>query len=271
VLHLNLGGAFFLVEDLEFNTSKKRIPMKKIFFVMMVVSIPLTNFAQTKLNKTIPVQAGQKIDMHFDYPEVVRVSTWDRNEISVQGTVSINNGENDDAFVFENTTSNNTIYLSSVINDLKNLPQRITIMRDGQKIMFKDKAEFKKYQQENGKNYSTMSWGADIDIQLEIKVPKNCMTRIESVYGLVEVKDFAGPLTVEATYGGVDASLIERNAGEIVAETNYGEIFTNLDTKFGGEGSDNKDFHTYVSAKPGSGPRYSFESKYGNVYIRKAN
>jgi hypothetical protein len=87
---------------------------------------------------------------------------------------------------------------------------------------------------------------------------------------MVEIKDFTGPLTVDATYGGVDAALNEKNTGEIIAETNYGDIYTNLDVKFGGENSKNEDFHTYVSAKPGNGPRYSFDSKYGNVYLRKA-
>src|SRR5687767_10488921 len=107
------------------------------------------------------------------------------------------------------------------------LRQRITIVRDGQKIIFRDKAELNKYQEQNGKGYNTMSWGADMDIQLEIKVPANVDTRVESVYGMVEVKSFTGPLTVEATYGGVDAALSERATGEIIAETNYGEIFTN--------------------------------------------
>lgn len=208
--------------------------------------------------------------MRFDYPELVKVSTWDKNEISVQGTVSINNGENDDAFIFENSLNGNTIEIRSSIKDIKHLPQRITIMRDGQKIMFKDKAELKKYQQEHGQGYNTMSWGADIDIVLEIKVPRNTETRIEATYGLVEVKNFAGPLTVESTYGGVDAALSEKQTGELTAETNYGEIFTNFDAKFGGSESQNRDFHTYVTAKPGNGPKYNFESKYGNVYIRKA-
>jgi hypothetical protein len=242
----------------------------KIAILIIALANPVKDLAQTQLNKSIPVQSGQQINMHFDYPELVRVSTWDRNEISVQGTVSINNGENDDAFVFENSVNGNTIDLRSFIKDLKSLPHRITIVHDGQKIMFKTKADLKKYQEEHGKGYNTMSWGADIDIQLEIKVPRNTATRIESVYGMVEIKDFNGPLTVEATYGGVDAALAERAAGEIVAETNYGEIYTNLDVKFSGDEFRNKDFHTYVTAKPGSGPRYSFESKYGNVYIRKA-
>ena len=242
----------------------------RIAVLMAALIFPVKDYAQTAINKTVPVKSGQKIVMHFDYPELIRVSTWDKNEVSIQGTVNINNGENDDAFVLETSAEGNTVNISSHIKNMKSLPQRITIIRDGQKIMFKDKAELKKYQVENGKVYNTMSWGVDMDIQLEIKVPGNVDTRVESVYGMVEVKSFAGPLTVEATYGGVDAALTERATGEIIAETNYGEIFTNLDAKFGGESYQNKDFHTYVTAKPGSGPKYSFESKYGNVYLRKA-
>jgi hypothetical protein len=243
----------------------------KIAVLLAILITPVKEYAQTQINKSIPVAAGQRINMHFDYPELVRVSTWDKNEISVQGTVSINDGENDDAFLFENSVKDGTIDMRATVKGLKYLPQRVTITReDGHKIIFKNKEELRKYQTENGKNYNSMSMGPDIDIELVIMVPKNIETRVESVYGLVEIKNFTGPLTVQATYGGVDVALTERAAGEITAETNYGEIFTNLDTKFGGEEFKNRDFHTFVTAKPGNGPKYSFESKYGNVYIRKA-
>jgi hypothetical protein len=234
------------------------------------LTLPFEDFAQTPINKSIPVKAGQTINMHFDYPELVRVSTWDKNEISIQGTVSINFGENDDAFVLENTESGDQININSHINGLKNLPKTYTIIeKGGKKIMFKDKAELKKYQAENGGGFNSMSMGTDIDIVLEIKVPRNFNTRVESVYGMVEIKDFTGPLTVEATYGGVDAALPENAVGELTAETNYGQIYTNLNAKF--SSNEDKAFHTYVMAKPGSGPKYSFESKYGNVYLRKPN
>lgn len=242
---------------------------RRILFIAALLC-PILSVAQTEINKTIPVKQGQTINMKFDYPELVKVSTWDGNEIVVQGTVSINAGENDDAFVFESSVNGNIVDIRSSIRDLKKLPQRITIIRDGQKIMFRDKAELKKYQEQHGKGYNTMSWGADIDIELQIKVPKNVETRIEATYGMVEIRNFSGPLTVEATYGGVDAALPEKQVGELIAETNYGEIYTNFDAKFGGSESQNRDFHTYVTAKPGSGPKYTFESKYGNVYVRKA-
>jgi hypothetical protein len=243
---------------------------KNILMVLIALSVPLKQFAQTPVNKSIPVQAGQKIAMQFDYPNLIKVSTWDKNEISVTGTVSINGGENDDAFILDSSTSGSTVTLRNEIRNMQNLPHRITISHDGKKMVFRDKEAFKKYQAEHGKVFDYQSNGVDMDIILEIKVPRNFETRIESVYGTVEIKNFVGPLAVTSTYGGVDAALLEKSIGEVSAETNYGEIYTNFDTKFGGQASDEA-FHTLVSAKPGSGPRYSFESKYGNVYLRKAN
>lgn len=241
----------------------------KLIFPLFLLTI--SSLAQTAINKSIPVSQGQKVNMHFDYPELVRVSTWDKNEISIQGSVSINGGESDDAFVLESSTSGNLISIESRINGLKSLPQRITVNQGGQKIVFKTKVDYKKYCEENGKNFNSMSTGVDMDIILEIKVPQNVETRVESVYGMVEVKEFTGPLVVEATYGGVDAALQEKSTGQLEAETDFGQIYSNLDVKLLGNNVRERDFHTYVSAKPGNGPHYSFESKYGNVYLRKLN
>jgi hypothetical protein len=235
-------------------------------FLLILVTGVLA--AQTPVNKSYPVTAGQKLSMRFDYPEMVRVTTWDKNEISITGTVSINGGESDDAFELNQSVSGNTIYIENKIVNMKSLPHRITVMDGATKITFKDKAEYKKYCVEHGREFRTTNWGLDMDIVLEIKVPKGMETAVESVYGFVEVKNFTGHLSVVATYGGVDAALQEKLVGEISAETDYGQIYTNLDIKL--TGSEFKDFHTQVSAKPGTGPRYSFESKYGNVYIRKA-
>lgn len=244
----------------------------KIFALLVAVFAPFQDYAQTPVNKVIPVKAGQKISMKFDYPELVKVSTWDKNEISIQGSVSINDGENDDAFELITSTGDNTISIKNEIRNMKNLPHRITVRDGTQKIVFRTKEEMKKYKEENNiGHFNSVSNGVEMDIILEIKVPRNLETMVESVYGMVEIKEFTGPLTVVATYGGVDAALAERAVGQITAETNYGEIYSNLDVKFGGEGLRQGDFHTNVSAKPGTGPAYYFDSKYGNVYLRKAN
>jgi hypothetical protein len=224
--------------------------------------------AQTPVNNTYPVASGQKISFRFDYPELVKISTWDKNEISIEGLVSINAGESDDAFELSQSVSGNTIRIENAIRNLKDLPHRITITRGNEKITFKTKADYKKYREENGGDFNMTNWGVDIDIVLEIKVPRGIETQLESIYGMVEVKNFYGPLSVDAKYGGVDVAVQEKTTGELIAETGYGQIFTNLEQKF--TGSEYEDFRTMVSIKPGAGPRYSFESEYGNVYLRKA-
>lgn len=244
---------------------------KTVAFVAVLCTLSLMAQAQTKLDKTIPVKAGQQVRITFDYPEMIRISTWDKNEISVTGTVSINNGENDDAFVLD-IKDGGTISINGRIKDMDDLPQRITIIRDGVKTTFRNEAEWRKYKNEHGKgSYSMMNRGVDMDIQLDIKIPANMQTSVESVYGMVEVKNFKGPLHVEATYGGVDATLTESTTGELIAETNYGHIYSDLNMKFDGDRVREEDFHTLVSVKPGTGPSYRFESPYGNVYLRKSN
>jgi hypothetical protein len=240
--------------------------MKLLAFILLL-GIVFEAAAQTVINKSYPVQPAQTIRFRFDYPELIKVSTWEKNEILVQGTVSINGGENDDAFALEGTTSGTVISIQSQIRNMKNLPHRYTVMKDGKKMVFKNKTEWRAYKSEYHDKHNWVSEGVDMDIVLEIKVPKNMTTTVESVYGMVEVKDFTGPLVVEATYGGVDASLTESRTGELTAETNYGQIYSNLNLKF--SNSIEEDFHTVVSAKMGGGPNYTFESKYGNVYLRK--
>lgn len=240
--------------------------MRSLIFILTSF-ITVSLFAQTPVMKSFATTSGQKIILRFDYPELIKVTTWDKNEISITGTVSINSGESDGAFELVQSESGNAIVIENRINKLKDLPHRITVKRGGETITFKSKQEFEKYAQQNGRNFDYVTQGVDMDIVLEVKVPRNIETKIDATYGMVEVRNFSGPLIVNATYGGVDVAVQTSTTGELVAETGYGQIYSNLDLKF--TGSEFKDFHTQVVAKPGTGPRYSIESKYGNVYLRK--
>ena len=243
----------------------------KSFLILLAVGLTLSCLAQTTINKSIPSTGTQKIDMHFDYPKLIRVSSWDKNEVSITGTVSINGGESDNAFKLISNTNNATLTISGEIENIKSLPQRITVTRNGEKMTFKNKDEFNKYKEQHGEGFDMTNWGHDIEIVLDIKVPRDIATCIKSVYGIVELKDLnqTKPLMAESTYGGVDASVNTTTIGELFATTDYGQIYTNLDLKFSGDHLKQKDFHTEVMAKPGNGTKYSFESKYGNVYLRK--
>ncbi len=240
----------------------------KAIIIFLVGCVALAQ-AQTPIQHTQPVESGQKIVMHFDYPELIRVTTWDQPVVSIEGTVSINGGDQDDAFKLNVRSSATTIDIDGSIPDLKKLPRRITIHRDGQKITFKTQADYQAYAKQYGRVYTSMNDGVDMDILLTIRVPKNVATRIEARYGIVEVRDFNGPLVVDATYGGIDVALVESTTGKLTAETNYGQIYSNLDLKLDKENVKEENFHTVIAANLGNGPAYNLESKYGNVYLRK--
>jgi hypothetical protein len=40
-----------------------------ILFIIVALIAPLKDYAQTAINKSVAIQPGQKIVMHFDYPE----------------------------------------------------------------------------------------------------------------------------------------------------------------------------------------------------------
>lgn len=239
--------------------------MKRIVFILCMAGQVV--LAQTTVNKSFTVASGQQVNLHFDHPKLVKISTWEKNEISVTGTVMVNNGENDDAFSITSSTSGNVVNVRGEMMNLKSLPHRITIHRDGATMTFKNKEEYNKYAATNGRDFDWMNNGVDIEITLEVKVPRNTVTNVKAVYGMVEIRNFDGPIDVLSTYGGVDAALNVKTTGELEAETSYGTIYSNLDVKF--TDGEEKNFHSWVRAKPGTGPKQTFECKYGNVYLRK--
>jgi hypothetical protein len=89
--------------------------MKTIFvWVACVLTIGAT--AQSTVNKSYPVKPGQQIEISFDFPNV-KVSTWDRNEVSIVAHVSINEGENDSAFELEDKSTDAMVNIKSRIKE----------------------------------------------------------------------------------------------------------------------------------------------------------
>jgi hypothetical protein len=238
--------------------------MKKYIIGICCALLSTGVFAQTTISKLYPTQAGQQINLKFDYP-VVRVSTWEKNEVSIIAHISINDGENDSAFVLEEHITNDALVISDHINDMDKLPRRYTIVRNGKKTIFKSQQEYREDTKRGGveKSYE----GLDIDIVLEIKVPEHSVTNIRAVYGIVELTGFNAPVTIDATYGGIDASITPERTGKLQVTTSYGEILTNLDLHL--TDHTDRDFYHSISAEPGKGPAYSFTSDYGKIYLRK--
>ena len=235
---------------------------------LLIAILPIYAFSQTRLTKTYPVQNGQNIDFKFDYPKVIHISSWDKKEIEINASININNGANDSAFTLNETTVDGKIAISNKI-DLDKIPDSYYIMANGIKTKFTSKQDMENYKKDkagiNGISYYQQK---DIVVTIEIKVPANISTSIVSVYGMVELDNFNGPLKVDATYGGIDASVNTRKIGEIKLTNRFGKIYSNLDLKPTKQTEQN--FYTSITASPGTGPAYDINSSYGNIYLRKS-
>lgn len=242
--------------------------MKIIFFWLFIASVPYIALSQTKTTNSYPVAKGQTVELRFDYPKVVRVSTWNKNEVSVEATVKINEGENNNAFTLVESTANGKVTIRNKI-DMDAIPEAYFVVENGIKTRFTSKADMDNYRKEKtGVNKISYYQTKDMEITLDIKVPANVATDLASVYGMVELNNFEGPIKVDAKYGGIDASLTESKIGKITLTNRFGKIYSNLNLKPTEQKEQN--FFTSITAAPGKGPDYDISSNYGNIYLRSS-
>lgn len=244
--------------------------MKTILTLLLFALLPFLAISQNTISKTYPVKAGQQIDLYFDYPKLIKVSSWDKNEIAITATIKVNEGENIDAFTLVDSLNNTALSLRNKI-DWDKIPTMYYLKDQGIKTTFKTKQDFDNYRNENGGNLKNASFyqQKNIEITIEIKVPVNSFTDLKSTYGMIELVGFNGPANIEATYGGIDASMSENQIGKIKLTNRYGAIYSNL--KLTPTDKKDSNFFTSITAEPGKGPAYDLSSSYGNIYLRKAN
>ncbi len=236
----------------------------KLFFIGICCALSISAHAQTLISKSYPAQAGQQVTLKFDYP-VIKVSTWEKNDVSILAHVSINDGENDSAFLLDEKVAGGAIVISDRIKDIDKLPHRYTVVQNGRKTFYKTKEQY--LQARNSGAAKRYYEDLDINITIEIKIPVHCTTDISSVYGIVEITNFNAPVKIDATYGGIDATITAARTGKLQATTNYGQIYSNLDLRLTDHAD--HDFFNSITAEPGKGPAYSFTSTYGKIYLRK--
>lgn len=229
---------------------------------------------QTTIEKSIPVTAGQKVEMNFKRPELIKIEIWDKSEINIKAAVSINLGSNDDAFEIE-VNEGNKLEINSVVRNYDHLPRRIMIKHQGEEYFFNTSdihsPEVQKFLNETGREgYEYMKHGVIMDIILEIMVPSEIVLDIDAKYGMIEVAGFTNDMNIRSKYGGVDVSVNMQGNAKILAETKFGDVYSNLDIPFSGE----------TGYRPGKWSRLTgtlnraeniqlLRSEFGNIYIRK--
>ena len=244
---------------------------KQITLLIAICSIIFGASAQRIVEKNVPVVSGQDIELEFNYAELIKVTKWDKNEIYVKASVSINCDEDNDIFKLEVENKADNIRISSDYGDLKKITKKYILKED------KDGNTYI-----NGRTLS-------INTFYEVNVPEDVELYINSISGNVEIDDYSsgvlriklisgdidikkieGPLYAKSISGFVDLSLGSDQKVDLRMKTVTGEIYTNLDIDFDKIGTNMGVVGSKVAGTiNGGGKEIELESVSGDIYLRK--
>ena len=247
----------------------------KFLLSLLLLTLPVLLWGQTTVTKSVATRAEQPVTMTFTYPEQIKVEVWDKETVEVEANVSINRGENDDAFRINVDETGNALAISTEIVDRDELPERIMIHHGGQDHYFNTSdwsdPNVQAFLDQHGKeNIQWTSHGPLIDILVKVFVPKNVDLKITSKFGLIEMKGITRSLTMDAKHGGLDLAVPSTTSGlafEVACD--WGEVYTDLDLDIvsSGEGRMLKD-QQFTATLNGGGQPVRLISKHGNIYLR---
>ncbi|MFT6319236.1 MAG: hypothetical protein ACJAT4_000153 [Granulosicoccus sp.] len=276
--------------------------MKTILIAVSILLCASFSYAQKSVSKTITTKSGQEVNFDFDRADV-KITTWNKNKITISGTAKINNGEDDDAFTIKVKEIDGEWNISTFLENEGDIPRMISMTKDGV-------TTFKKMDKKNnnwngwdnltaqGEEYDHVNIGIITEIKLEIKVPQNIAIKIKSKFGGVDIENFQGELyaknihghinaifskpickdvQLSSTHNFVDVSVPSNSQLNVELKSSHGEMLTDLDLDFQqGAGGKNGKMNSCSSSKNrivanlnGGGANLKLKATHNNIYLRE--
>ena len=243
--------------------------MKLRLILMLFCLTGVTVQAQTSIDQTFDMAGYSELDLAFKYPKLVTIKVWGRDEVKLEGTVSIKGKLSEEDFEIKTSESGSRFTIESKINGLRK-HSNIIVSPD-------DKEDEEQMIVTSGNGVTMMSGKNNrqtgdvyLAIELVITVPEKMKVLLDARYGLVEVLQSPSSLEVNARYGGVDVTVDESSSLKLAAKTQWGQIFSNLAVPVEMSGDDmiGKWLKARASIKKANS-QLEVVSQYGNVYLRK--
>lgn len=253
--------------------------------------------AQRMIDEVQSLSGVDQVSMEIMWADVeIRKST--DGQLHVEGKVSINQGESNDAFDLDISQSGDILVLKSDIKDRDKLPRYATIYKNGREYYFrippgKDFDWTMVPDSLSKENNGWTSIGIITDISLTISIPEDISLSIESTHGDVKLSDINNEMEVESIHGSIDAvfdqidpehaitlssihnhvdvSVPVNARADFELKTSWGEMFTNLDLDYGDEDVKMKNVSRkrVVGKFNGGGVDFNITSTHNNIYLRK--
>jgi hypothetical protein len=158
--------------------------------------------AQKLVTKNQQSNGIKDVYVHAKFADKIEVKNWNKNEISVQASVNIDDNKHNDYFTLKTSTIGNSFTVKSDYGDYfkkhRNYYSRKT--KDGDCNCY---------------NENTMS------INYVIYVPKNMELKVKSISGSVAANSYVGPLNLDLISGNIT---IKKHSKDMYLKTISGDI-----------------------------------------------
>lgn len=218
--------------------------VKGLLIVLCLVTFGLS--AQPKkVTESVAVAGQTNLDLDFAFADDILFKTWDKNEVLVEVMVEINEGEDNDIFTLNSSTSTSTIYIEM------------------------DEDMWKKISKEKNGKWSNCSYTSTINYT--VYLPKKMNVRSETISGDYAFEYFGAEMELKTISGEIDVTIPEKNGMDFKAKTISGEIFSNIEISYpyGKEGLRQVVGQDVRGRVSNGGVESTFETISGNIYLRK--
>lgn len=235
--------------------------MKNILLAIACIAMASNSFAQKIIEKTLPLNANQKVFIEAKFGTKIQVNTWDKKEVSLKASVDINNGEYNDYYSLDIESLGGSLIVKENYGDLFDV--------------------IKKNRSSDGSRYG---FNTDINIDYIIYIPKNTELKLKSISASAVIDSYDGDLDIDFISGGVD---IKKHTGNLAiksisgdidlflkdvqlsAETFSGTIFS--DEAFSFDADKKRSFGQKIRGTIDQGNRrVSLNTHSGNIFLRKS-
>ncbi|PIQ21240.1 MAG: hypothetical protein COW65_10260 [Cytophagales bacterium CG18_big_fil_WC_8_21_14_2_50_42_9] len=214
--------------------------------------------AQSKtIEKVVAVPTSKNINLNLKFGNDIKITAWDKKDMSVKITYAINSGRLNDALLVKFNSDNEA---AQVNIDLDN-----DLMQTGKEADCPDSSN---------RGFSTNSNGQQVftcaTINYEIFVPRNANLEVETINGNIEIRGLTGPVKAKSISGFVDMSWPDKKGAAVSLKTITGEVYSDFNINF----SNKQEQIPMVGYQlkgdvNGSGSEINLESISNNIFLRK--
>ena len=226
--------------------------MRIYLFTFCLLSASVAG-AQRITEKNIVWQSGQAVVLELKYARDIQINTWERDEVSVRASVSINNNTQNEAWSMTSNTSANQI---RVATDLE--PPQEDYPGD---------CPGGSYHLDKGRYCSLIVY--------EIYLPEGASLRVETLGGDITLRGIQTPVFAKSLSGWVDADWSAQQGATATMKSVTGEVYTNLDLELDEAAEAERRRRSPVGWEiegtvAGGGVEVHLESVSNDVYFRRA-